>query len=92
MNEKLIEKKLKREVEKLGGLCIKIFSPWFTGLPDRLVLLPGRRVYWVETKSTGADLSPRQKVVRRLFAKLGFEVDVVDDQQKLDEFEKKIAA
>lgn len=92
MNEKLIEKKLKKEVEKLGGLCLKIFSPWFTGLPDRLILLPGRRFYWVETKTTGATLRPRQEVVRRLFAKLGFEVDVVDDQLKLDEFKKKIAA
>lgn len=92
MNEKLIEKKLKKLVEKLGGLCLKIFSPWFTGLPDRLILLPGKRIYWVETKSTGKELSARQKVVRRIFAKLGFEVDVIDDQQKLDEFEKKIAA
>lgn len=90
MNEKLIEKKLKREIERLGGLAIKIFSYWFTGLPDRLILLPVKRVYLVETKTTGEKLSPRQRVVKRILEKLGFDVDVVDTQEALDKFLNKV--
>jgi hypothetical protein len=90
MNEKLLERKLKKEVERSGGLAIKIASPWFTGLPDRLVLMPGRMFYWVETKSTGKFLRPRQKVVRRLFTKLDIEVDVIDTEETLAEFLNKI--
>lgn len=90
MNEKLIERKLKKGVDQRGGLALKIFSPWFTGFPDRLILLPIRKVFLVETKSTGEKLKPRQKIVRKLLEKLGFEVDVIDTQEKLDLFFIKV--
>jgi Holliday junction resolvase len=89
-DEKRRERRLKREVEKSGGLAIKIASPWFRGLPDRLVLMPGRKFFWAEMKSTGKKLGVRQAVVKRLFEKLGFEVDVLDTDEKLDEFLNKI--
>lgn len=90
MNEKLIERKLKKEVEKISGLAIKFTSPYFTGLPDRVVMLPGRKFFWVETKSTGDKMSKRQQLVRKQLLKMGFEVEVIDDQQKLDDFLNRI--
>ena len=42
-----IERYLVNRVKGLGGLCIKV---GYDGLPDRLVLLPGGRVIWVELK------------------------------------------
>lgn len=42
-----IERYLVKRVKGLGGHCIKV---GYDGLPDRLVLLPGGTVIWVELK------------------------------------------
>lgn len=86
MNEKLIERKLHDEVKKLGGLAVKVTSPAFTGLPDRMVLMPGGRIWYVELKSTGEKQSARQKFVTYQLRNLGFDVSVIDDEPELDEF------
>lgn len=78
-SEKLLEKKLREGVEKLGGLAIKFFCPTFTGLPDRIILMPGGRVYFAEMKTTGEKLRPRQEVVHRQLRNLGFTVWTIDD-------------
>lgn len=91
MNEKLIERKLREGVRRLGGMALKFTSPSFTGVPDRIVMLPGGKVWFVEIKTTGKPLKPRQQVVFPQFAKLGCGVIVIDDQQKLDNFLNLIA-
>ena len=48
--EKELEAKLIRAVEARGGKCLKWVSPGVTGLPDRIVLLPGGRIAFVEMK------------------------------------------
>ena len=49
--EKEIERKLKTLVEgKLRGRCLKWVCPGWSGVPDRILLLPGGRVYFVELK------------------------------------------
>ena len=42
MLEKDVEKKLHTGVKGLkhGALCLKFVSPGFTGVPDRIILLP----------------------------------------------------
>jgi hypothetical protein len=86
MNEKLIEKKLKEAVKKLGGKAVKFSSPFETGWPDRLVLMPGGFMWWVELKSTGKPLSPRQRIVCGELEALGFKVWKIDNQNLLDGF------
>jgi len=86
MNEKLLEKKLREEVKKLGGLAIKFTSPSFTGLPDRIVLMPVRRIWFAEIKTTGKSLNPRQKIVKAFLEGLGFPVAVIDDETSLENF------
>jgi hypothetical protein len=73
MTEKQLEQKLKKEVEKLGGLCLKLTTPGFTGIPDRLVLLPGGKVWFVEVKSPNHvfSYSERQNLVCRQLKDLG---------------------
>ena len=84
-SEKAIERLLKKLVEKiLGGLCIKMFCPSFTGLPDRILLLPGGRVLFVELKSTGKHQTERQKLVTRMLEKLGFRVLVLDTLEAVE--------
>ena len=48
--EKEIEKKLIAMVKRHGGLCLKWVCPGWSGVPDRIILLPGARVYFIETK------------------------------------------
>jgi hypothetical protein len=86
MNEKLIEKKLREQVKKLGGLAVKFFVLSFTGFPDRIVLMPGARIWFVELKSTGKKPSPRQRIVIEVLQKLGFTVLVIDSEETLKVF------
>lgn len=48
MREKIIEQKLVNVVKSLGGVALKFISPGMSGVPDRLILLPGKRLAFVE--------------------------------------------
>lgn len=84
-SEKDLERRLGKEVKALGGKSVKIFNPWEVGLPDRLLLLPGGRVIFVELKSTGEQPRPIQRVKHEELRRLGYEVRVIDRQQQIDE-------
>jgi VRR-NUC domain. len=83
MNEKTIERRLREKVKSLGGLALKFHSPYFTGMPDRMVLMPGGKIFFVELKSLDGKLSGRQKVVIPLLRNLGFSVFVVSCEDSL---------
>ena len=48
--EREVEAYLRTRVEQAGGICVKFLPDLVTGMPDRVVLLPGGVVVWVETK------------------------------------------
>ena len=52
-SEKRVEEALSRAVKRLGGMEVKFVSPGLDGVPDRIVLLPGGKVAFVEMKATG---------------------------------------
>lgn len=84
MLEKEVESKLKKPIEQLGGLCLKFVTPGFTGVPDRIILLPGARIVFVETKAPGKTERPRQNYVQGLLRRLGFTVySAVDNAAKV---------
>jgi hypothetical protein len=58
--ETVIETHLRKQVKAAGGYCIKLSPVGLVGIPDRLVLLPGGVVVFVECKK------PRGSVVARL--------------------------
>ena len=74
MQEKDIEARLRDGIRAIGGLCLKWVSPGFTGVPDRIILLPGGLVRFAETKAPGKTERPRQRVVQELLLRLGFTV------------------
>jgi len=85
-SEKLIEKKLKKEVEKLGGLALKFQSSFYTGFPDRIVLTAKTKIYFVELKSEGKKPTLKQLYVHKVLRGLGFEVFVIDTLDLLEKF------
>ncbi len=84
-SEKLIEKTLNAEVKSLGGWSLKLLCQFVTGLPDRLVLLPGGIIFFVEVKSTGKKPTPVQRLVHEKLRRLGFTVHVVDSLKQLNQ-------
>ena len=74
MLEKDIEKFLTDNIKKLGGRSYKFVSPGNSGVPDRIIFLPGGRIYFVELKTKKGYPSALQKLQRRRFKELGHEV------------------
>ena len=70
MLEVAIERRLKTEVEKRGGLCLKWESGW-PGAPDRIVIWEGGIVHFIETKAPGKDLRPLQVKRKEMLEYLG---------------------
>lgn len=85
-SEKATEKYLRDEVRKIGGTAYKFVSPGNTGVPDRLVCLPGGSAIFVELKSEGKHSTPNQKRQQQKLRELGFDVYAdVDTKTKVDE-------
>lgn len=84
MREKVVEEALVKAVKCRGGLAMKLMSPSWVGIPDRLVLLPQGRLGFVEVKAPGK--VPRPLQVRRLeqLENLGFKVYVLDSLEKIE--------
>ncbi len=78
MREKTIESKLVKAVKEKGGIAPKFVSPGLDGVPDRLVLLPGGKIAFIELKATGKKLRPLQVRRKRQLEKLGFSVYCID--------------
>ena len=85
MREKVVEQKLVKAVRKEGGLCLKFLSPGLTGMPDRLLLFPGRRIAFVEVKAPGQLPRPIQLHRHMQLRSLGFQVYVLDDPEMISE-------
>ena len=79
MREKTIEQKLTADAKERGGLALKFISPSFDGMPDRIVLLPGGHIAFVEVKAAGKKPRPLQRARLKLLMKLGFKAYVLDD-------------
>lgn len=82
--EREIEQYLKREVEKAGGVCRKFASPGHRGVPDRLCIFPGGRIYFVEVKRWKGTLSPLQKHEIGILLSLGCRALVVRTTEMVD--------
>lgn len=86
--EKDIEKALTRMVGRHGGKCPKWVSPGWAGVPDRICLLPGGLIIFVETKRPrSSKVAALQKKWREWLVGLGFVhrfVFTVEDLQELE--------
>ena len=88
MIEKEIEKLFRRRIRETDRriLCLKFECPGFTGVPDRIILLPGASVVFVELKRPGKTERKRQLFVQSLLRRLGFEVySAVSTREQIEE-------
>lgn len=72
-----IEKCLVQEIKKAGGVAYKWVSPGNNGVPDRIVILPGKAPVFVELKTDDGKLSPVQEVQIKKLRGLKQEVRIV---------------
>ena len=90
--EREIEVKLNALVAKHGGHCLKWVCPGWTGVPDRIILLPGGRIRFAELKRPkGGRFSPMQKWWERRLTDLGFIYWRVKNDDDLKEIERNLA-
>ena len=91
MREKVIEEYLRKKVKDvLSGIAYKFTSPGRRSVPDRVCLLPGGRVVFVELKAPGKKPTDGQLREHKRLRDLGFQVDVIDTKEGVDEWLKNI--
>lgn len=86
MGESRLERLFKNEVEKHGGKALKFISPGMRGVPDRIVLLPGAKVAFVELKAPGEEMRPLQKKRASQLREMGFTVYCIDSIAAIHNF------
>ena len=89
--ERDIEKKLVNAVREKGGWAVKLSAQWEAGIPDRLVLLPHGKCYFIELKRPGEQPRPIQVRRAKQLRALGFKVYVIDSQEKITEVINEIS-
>ena len=75
MRERQIEQNLAKAVKAAGGIAPKFTSPGFAGMPDRLVLMPGGHIGFVEVKAPGEKPRPLQLSRHQVY--------VLDDEKQI---------
>lgn len=90
MREREIERRLKNEVEKAGGLCLKFTSPGFDGVPDRIVLFPKGKITFIELKAPGEKPRPLQTARIEKLRDYGFRVEVLDSKEEIGELVRQM--
>ena len=92
--EKDIERWLGNQLKKLGCIYMKFVSPGNDGVPDRIVVLPGGSVIFIELKATTGKLMDNQRVQISRLRKQGAIVFVLtgklDAKLFLDDIERVI--
>lgn len=88
--EKNVESYLKRKLFDLGIDCVKFVPDQAPGMPDRLALLPGGRVLWVELKTDGGRLSDLQLYRHHWLARLGHDVRVIWSKEQVDDLVREL--
>jgi hypothetical protein len=85
MRERDVERHLVTRVKALGGEVRKLKWIGRRGAPDRVVMLPGAVLHWVETKRPGGEAEAHQAREHARMLKMGQRVLVLDTVEKIDE-------
>lgn len=89
-SEKSIEQYLFDKAKAYGGYALKWVCPSWNGVPDRIVILPGGKIGFIETKSPGKTPKPQQERWQERLQRLGFLAYKADSKEDIDKFLKEI--
>ena len=84
MRESAIEQYLVKRVKEAGGTAYKFVSPGRRGVPDRMVVFPGGRVFFVELKSPRGAMRSAQVRERQRLEFFGCRVEVCQGTEDVD--------
>lgn len=85
-SETTVENHLRKGVKLLRGLCIKLNPFGVRGIPDRLLLMPGGIVLFVELKRpVGGKFEPLQERWHVKLHRMGFTVVVCYTKAQVDQ-------
>jgi hypothetical protein len=84
--EKTLERYLVRRVRALGGECFKFLSPGRAGMPDRMIVLPGNQISFLELKASGKKPRPLQLHILARLNELGCKASWTDSKEGVDDF------
>ena len=84
MLERVIEAHLVKRVKEAGGIAFKFTSPQRRSVTDRIVVLPGNVIEFVELKATGAKPTDNQLREHARLKALGCTVLVIDNKEDID--------
>lgn len=84
MREKEVEAALVKAAKKRNGVALKFVSPGFSGVPDRLVLLPDGKIGFIELKSPGKKMRLLQEKRKSQLERLGFLVFCLDSKEEVE--------
>lgn len=90
MRESDLEARLVRGVKSVGGQAYKFVSPGSVGVPDRIVVLPGGKIIFVELKADGGRLSQMQVYRIAQLRGLGADVQVVKGAEDVKKFLQRL--
>lgn len=90
--EKKLEQRLVKVVERNGGMCWKFISPGTPGVPDRICLLPGGRIIFVEMKAEWGRMANIQKYRKDQLTRLGYDARTIKGETQLQNFIQELEA
>lgn len=90
VREATVERKLVEGCRKAGAHAWKFVSPGRAGVPDRIVLLPGGGVIFVELKTTRGKPTELQKRTQQLLRELGMDVRILHGTVEVNEFLQEV--
>ena len=90
MRESEIERKMVRMVQQRGGLCWKFTSPGTPGVPDRIIITPDGRIYFVELKTEVGRMANIQKWRCEQLQKYRCDVRVLRGMDEVEAFIEEV--
>lgn len=76
--ESSIEREFVRYCKSHGAVCLKQNPNWYKNIPDRLVMLPGHRAFFIELKRPGEEPRPGQRKMLRRLQRMGHKAYYAD--------------
>lgn len=86
MRESEVETYLRKEVEKIGGMCKKWVCPGTRAVPDRICIMPDGLVVFVEVKRPGGELRKNQKLFLDELQSLGANAWLISSKKEVELF------